>query len=1508
MVLNLHKHYYIFSFVVFLAFHANPTDCPLLSSANNISTSDINDSINPRKQRVFGKVINLDTMPVPKKTLAGNPVVVPFINNVFNASVPVVVDVPPNLIIKIPGQNSIPKPRVFEAVIDTCRFEQPERVRSLPPRFKERFTSNIQYVSKEHGLDATRMIREIYQDKNSDIWFASGNLIKYDGTFFTHYRNVVFDKGKYNVSAESITEDSKGNMWFTSGTGKIFQYDGDIVKEYGIYKNGERQEAGRLSSIIEDRKGNIWIGGNDNGLFKYEPGSGAYPNGRFIHYTEKEGLIGNSVKCIVEDKDGNIWVGTSGHWGAGVGTGMCKFELGSNQYPDGRFIHYSTNEGLSNNDVKSLVEDRDGKLWIGTYGGGVNIFDGRSFTHLTEKEGLSNNLVLDVYEDRNGSLWIATYGGGVCKFTHGFSGLANGSFTYYKMHSNYLQSIFEDDNGYMWFGEAGESVNVFRVKSFSHLTSDNGMSLKFVKSLFEDTEGNVWFCDCCSGGGICKFDGKSFKYFTSNEGLCSDSLTSIIQDSKGNIWSGSMGGGICSFDGEYFTYYTKKTGLASNFVTYLYEDKSGIIWVGTKDNGVCKFDGSTFTQYTKGDGLCDNHITCIIEDRKGNLWFGSQNNGIDKFDGAHIVNYSEDDGLVTNSVSSLMEDGKGNIWIGGEGATRLVYGLDGTSFELSHFKALAKGRVKFIVEDNTGNIWIGTENGLNLLIMPDNGIMDSLQTYVFEKGDGLKGNNPMINSAFVSSKNIFFYGHNSAIAMLDLNTFQLPSRSPIIHLDNIELGQNFIDYRELSDAIKADKPFLIGANNDIGLNEVSFTSVASYRNYPINLELPYHINNITFNFSATYWQALHKIRYQYKLEGSDWDWRPATKETKATYNNLPYGKYAFMVKAVGGAQKWSDTFKYSFIIRPPWWYSWWAYVLYSAALLVLIYAWRRDDLKRQRLRQKLEIEHVQTEKLEELDKMKSRFFANISHEFRTPLTLILGPLQSMISKATGKGLKKDLLIMDRNARHLHNLINQLLNLSKLDAGKMKLQARQENIVSLARLFVQSFESYATQRKIHLGFISGFDEIIVYVDREKIEKILNNLLSNAFKFTREGGNIEVGVNSLQSADGSQQSAVCSRQCVEIKVSDTGAGIPRERVKHLFDRFYQADDSYATDQEGSGIGLALTKELVELHSGKITVESIVGKGTTFTVLLPIGNSHLKTDEILEKQSFVAEGVNLNLTASFKPYEEQKQIHEGLPINTLHASSPIVLLVEDNTDLRLYIRGFLDQDYNVIEAEDGKVGLAKAIDIVPDLIISDVMMPNMDGYQLCNKVKVDERTSHIPIILLTARASMESKIEGFETGADDFITKPFEPQELQVRVKNLIEQRNKLKERYKKEMGMEETVPITVLPTINQQFLDKAKNIVNQNMDESDFSVEDFAKEIGMSRVQLHRKLRALIDQSSSEFIRSQRLEHAAVLLLQGKGNISEIAYDTGFNSPTYFTSSFSKQFGMSPSEYIIKNSSL
>jgi CheY-like chemotaxis protein/nitrogen-specific signal transduction histidine kinase/AraC-like DNA-binding protein len=543
----------------------------------------------------------------------------------------------------------------------------------------------------------------------------------------------------------------------------------------------------------------------------------------------------------------------------------------------------------------------------------------------------------------------------------------------------------------------------------------------------------------------------------------------------------------------------------------------------------------------------------------------------------------------------------------------------------------------------------------------------------------------------------------------------------------------------------------------------------------------------------------------------------------------------------------------------------------------------------------LSLKH-RADNLAELDRLKSRFFTNISHEFRTPLTLILGPVQKwrerLAERSDDGELRSDLSMVERNAQRLLRLINQLLDFSKLEAGAMKLHARKMNIVPLVKGIAYSFESSAGMRRINLGVRAEPDEIEVYCDEEMVQKIVGNLVSNAFKFTPEGGSVTVALAEVRS----QISDVRTQNWAQISVSDTGLGIPADQLDKVFDRFFQVDTSYTREHEGSGIGLALVKELVELHHGEVEVRSEVGQGTELTVLLPLGRHHLKDEEIVETPAG-EESLSNGMSAPHAKTHAYEPPEAGKPLMA-DVQKPLILVVEDNADVRAYIKGFLIASYQVAEAQDGAAGIEMAAESIPDLVISDVMMPKKDGFEVCKTLKLDERTSHVPVILLTAKAGSENKIEGLESGADDYLVKPFEAKELLARVKNLIDLRRKLRERFS--VGEVLKPGEITVSSIDDAFLQKVKSIVETHISEEGFGSEDLSREVCMSRSQIHRKLTALTGMSAGDFIRYLRLHRAMDLLQQKAATVAEIAYMVGFGTPAHFTKSFHDFFGKTPSE--------
>jgi signal transduction histidine kinase/DNA-binding response OmpR family regulator len=868
-------------------------------------------------------------------------------------------------------------------------------------------------------------------------------------------------------------------------------------------------------------------------------------------------------------------------------------------------------------------------------------------------------------------------------------------------------------------------------------------------------------------------------------------------------------------------------------------------------------------------------ITSIFEDKTGNLWIGTRDGGVNKFDGQSFTYYTEKEGLSNNSVSSIIEDKKENIWI-------------------------------------------GTNKGLSMLSPRGDG---NYSITSFGTEDGLKDLNFNENSVCLDSMNRLWWGTGDIITMLDLNTFEIIPTLPEIQLNNIQINQRYIDFRAQLHGINEAEQIPLDTIARINFRGLKFSDVAPFYNYPLDLELPHYLNHVTFNFSAIDWTAPQSIRYQYMLDGMDEQWSPLVAENQADYRNIPAGKYTFRVKALSKTNIWSETFEYPFKVRPPWWLRWWAYTFYSMVLILIARFYIRYRVSRERIKAEIQMKQFEVDKMQELDKMKSRFFANISHEFRTPLTLIIGPIEDLFKKKPKHAeLSWDMMgIIHRNAKRLQKLINQILDLSKLETGEVKLQVSEGNFEEFLRVIVFSFLSLAESKHIKYEYDLPETNQNFYFDRDKVEKIVTNLISNALKFTHEGGSVKVTLqyfrernvelrNNVLSVKGvTPGKNILSAPYAELTVKDTGPGIPDDEKEKIFGRFYQVSSSDSREHEGSGIGLALARELVELYRGEISLDSEIGKGSTFTVKLPVTREQFKEDEIIVVSEKTAEAKIIGGHEILV----QEAVESDIPMETIkrkdrqkdketYKDLPIILIVEDNTDLRKYISGTLSDHYRILEAGNGKEGLDKAIESIPDLVISDLMMPEMDGMEMCDYIKKDTRTNHIPLIMLTAKADRDSKLEGLETGADDYIIKPFDAEELKVRVKNLIEQRKKLREKYRKEFLTDPSGK--EIPAPEDEFLVRFMNCTQKHLEDPEFGVEQLGKELHMSRVQLYRKVVSLTDYTPSEYIRNIRLKMAARMFQEGHTNVTTVLYTVGYSTPSHFTESFRELFGMNPSEYI------
>jgi signal transduction histidine kinase/ligand-binding sensor domain-containing protein/DNA-binding response OmpR family regulator len=1331
-----------------------------------------------------------------------------------------------------------------------CKMPVP--VEALRPRLRENARISVKYLDVEQGMNSS-YVTSIIEDSKGNLWFGTtgGGVSRYNGVSFTHFTEK---EGLSNNNVTSILEDRHGNLWFGTNGG-VCMYNGD---SFIHYTENEGLGTNYVQALIEDRNGNIWFGTVGAGLVLFDGKT-------LTHFTENEGFIHRNIRLMVKDIDNNIWIGTQG--------GVCM-------YNGATFTHFSTEEGLIHPIIWSLEADKRGNVWIGSLAGGVSKYDGHYVTNFIKNKGMSDFFIKSIIEDSNGNLWFGDVVGGITKYDGKI-------FTYYSDKEGFgtdeVLCIMEDSYGNLWFGTGGSGVSIYNPGSSVNYTRYQGYN-KGISCILEDSQANLWFGS--SGGGLFRYDGEVFKRYTVDKVIGNNFIESLLQDRDGNLWFGFEGGGFAMYNRKSIAYFGGMGDHPLNHPVYSIEaDRYNKLWFGTSTNGVIMLDDKLFTEFTEMEGFIDNNIKSIIEDSHGDLWFGTLDAGVSRYNGQGFTNYSEREGLGDNCVRCMFEDSHGNLWLGTENGGANMISEDSITY-FTEREGLSSNSIRSVIEDNYGNIWIGTMNGLNYLTFgnenyPGKGNRNWPVIHTYNEQDGLQGMDFNDEAVLMDSRNRLWWGTGRFLTMIDMNSFKLPGEVPShIQLDRIEINGKLIDYRHIEENTSS---------------KMQFSGVASFYNYPLNLKLPYRYNHLTFYFSAIDWSASHKIKYSFKIDGLGDNWSIPSTETKAEYRNLPSGTFTFKVRAIGAAQKWSDPFEYTFTISPPWWYSWWAFAIYGSLFILFMLQFRRSLLKRARLKAAVEIERIEKEKVLEIDHMKSRFFANISHEFRTPLTLILGPIEGILKKK-GKGavLEGDELgIIHRNAKRLQRLINQLLDIAKLEMGKVRLQVSEGNISEYIRSIVLSFLSLAESKKINYKYDIPDIPGKFFYDQDKLEKILTNLVSNAFKFTPSGGEIDVKLIYIKSVEQDIS------EFIEISIRDSGIGIPADQIEKIFDRFYQVSASDTREHEGTGIGLSLTKELIDIYRGEINVESEPGKGSLFKVRLAVSRKHFKPDEIVE---IVQDDTR---SIKYQPEDIIEGISAAEEIHAEHSSvkdseRPVILIVEDNADLRKYISRNLKDEYQVLEAENGQNGMAVTLDEIPDLVITDLMMPVMGGLELCKRIRQDQRTNHIPVIMLTAKADKESKLEGLSTGADDYLIKPFDADELNVRVKNLIDQRKKLREKFRKEFLMDPGGP--VIPPTEDEFLLRLVDCTRKHLEDSEFGVKQLGEELNLSHTQLYRKVLSLTDHTPNEYIRNYRLMTAARMFLEGQTNITSVLYTVGYNSPSYFTQSFRELFGLNPSDYI------
>jgi signal transduction histidine kinase/DNA-binding response OmpR family regulator/ligand-binding sensor domain-containing protein len=907
--------------------------------------------------------------------------------------------------------------------------------------------------------------------------------------------------------------------------------------------------------------------------------------------------------------------------------------------------------------------------------------------------------------------------------------------------------------------------------------------------------------------------------------------------------------------------------IAANMANDVWESASGDLWIAHVNQGISRVktnvpygnDGSVIRyRHIESDSnsLITDRAWSFFPEDDGSVW-------VLTWDGVDLVHFDGQNVLFEHVFSNrgvpnvLFRTSHDQLFLGTRSGLYLATKENGR-YHFNFQTIVGKKSISGIQEDEFGRLWLKGTGTLTYFDLIENTVLELNEQDGMDHLRSMSYANLEPHHGIHRSKNgMLIVVDPNGLTLLDPKTFSI-DRRPVMPL--------------LTDLLINNRSPQIGGHPSDQVDYVVPAHISALS----ELVIDYQHNNFIIEFAALQMTAPEKNRYSHKLEGYDNSWLETDYTNRtATYTNLPAGTYTFRVKASNHLGIWSDQERtLKVIILPPPWKTWWAYSLYGIMIVGLLFSWRQYDSRRLKLKHR-------AEHLGELDTLKTQFFTNISHEFRTPITLLLSPLKEMYNKAVDTADKDTIGTMLRNGQRLSGLINQLLDISKLEAGKMPLRASALNVIRLIREICSSYESAAADKNIKFTFYPEVKELNAFVDQEKLETIMHNLLSNAFKFTLEGGGVLVHVK-LQ-----------HQKRYQIIVKDTGIGIPAGQLEKVFDRFYQVDNSKTRNFEGSGLGMALAKELVELHHGKIAVESEHGSGSAFTVTLPIGKENFAPGELMTDGMQQVGTRPALLGASIELNDQgDKEV-------VLNGELPLLLIVEDNSDMRNFIKRILGESHQIIESANGQEGLDKALREIPDFIISDVMMPVMDGYALCAKIKSNELTSHIPVILLTAKADQDSKISGLEVGADDYLLKPFDAEELRLLVRNRMATIQKTRDRFSREVMLEpRKIAIT---SLDERFVNKVMEVIELHMAEELFSIDDLAKEVGYSHMQLYRKIKALAGQSPSVFVRTIRLKRAAALLEKDSDNVTQIAYSVGFSSLSYFTKCFKEQYGITPGQY-------
>ena len=1316
----------------------------------------------------------------------------------------------------------------------------------------------FKHLEVSDGL-SNNSVNTICKDRDGFMWFGTTTgLNRYDGYTFKIYQHAENDPGSLPDNyITDIVEMPDGRFWVNTGRGYVLfdkEQDCFITDVTGFMKNLE--SGGVPEQVFVDREGNTCLSVAGEGCYRYKEGGKRL----FFSYVEHS-LPEHGVTQIAECSDGLLLIYNTGLlvcldratlaikwksdeikkyipagktiefslfvdrdnciWAYSL-MGIWAYDCGTKSWRTDLTAIWSSRPDVI---IHAVAQDIEGRIWVGKDYDGIDVLEKETgkvtslVAHDDNGRSLPHNTIYDLYADRDGIMWVGTYKKGVSYYSESIF-----KFNMYEWGD--ITCIEQADENRLWLG-----------------TNDHGILL--------------WN----------RSTGKAEPFWRDAEGQLPNPVVSMLKSKDGKLWVGTFNGGLYCMDGSRVRSYKEGVGntLASNNVWALVEDDKGRIWIASLGGGLQCLEpvSGTFETYTSSNSaLLENNVTSLCWVDNNTLFFGTANQGVGMMDMRtreikKIQGQSGNVKLSNDAVNHVYKDSRGLVWIATREGLNVYDTRRHVFLDLSPV-AEAKGNfIAAITEDQERNMWVSTSRKVIRVTVASDGKGSYLfDSRAYNSEDGLQ--NCDFNQRSIKTL------HNGIIAiggLYGVNVFA-PDH---IRYNKMLPNVMFTGLSLFDEAVKVGQSYGGRVLIEKELNDVE------------NVEFDYKQNIFSVSFASDNYNLPEKTQYMYKLEGFNNDWLTLPLGVhNVTFTNLAPGKYVLRVKAIN-----SDGYvgikeaTLGIVVNPPFWMSWWAYLLYAVGLVIVLFLARYRMLKRER--EKFHLQQIENEvaKNEEINNMKFRFFTNVSHELRTPLTLIISPLEGMLKETTDELQSTRLQLMYRNAQRLLHLVNQLLDFRKGEMSTHQLSLSEGDIISYVHSVCNSFLLMADKKHIQFSFFSGIDTFSMAFDADKVGKIVMNLLSNAFKFTPEGGRVTVMIEHVAGTP----------DILEIKIADTGIGISDVDKEHIFERFYQAGHKGVEETTGNGIGLSLVRDFVTLHEGEVKVFDNIGMGSVFVIQFPV--KHVETQVQLPEETGMPAGD-----------EEDKEMKEEAREETERKNFPLLLIVDDNEDFRIFMRYSLELQYRVKLAVNGKEAWEMMQEELPDLVISDVMMPQMDGNELCRLIKQDKRTAHIPVILLTARQNTEAKLEGLQTGADDYVTKPFNMTILVLRIRKLIE----LSRYHRVTQGMIDPAPSEIVITsLDEKLIEKAIKYVEDNMSRTELSVEELSRELGMSRVHLYKKLLQITGKTPIEFIRVIRLKWAAQLLRESQLHVSEVAFEVGFNNPKYFSRYFKDEFGVLPSVY-------